>query len=360
MPFARAPGRVNLIGDHTDYQDGWCMPMAIDREVVARFTARADGRVVVRSRDLPGAVDLAADGSAEPAQVEPEWGRTVAAVLRVLAARGRRGVGFDAGVTSTVPLGAGLSSSAAFGVAIALAATRVADLHIAASELACCARDAEQLASGVPCGVMDQMASVHGRHDAALLLDCRSLEHRAVPLPASVGVVVVHSGVVRRLAESGYAQRRAACEAAATRLGVRALRDARPEQVRDDPLARHVVSENGRVLAFADALARGDAEECGRLMLASHASLRDDFAVSTPELDILVELACDAGALGARLTGAGFGGCIVALAPAGRVDAVTRELTARYRARTGLVADAFAVRAAAGAEVVDTADGEEL
>jgi galactokinase len=296
VPVAVAPGRVNLIGDHTDYQDGLCMPMAIDRAVRVTFAGRSDGAVRVRS-------DAADDGSQ----------RIVDAVIDVLDGTL---AGFDATVTSTIPTGAGLSSSAAFEVAVALAAADVAGIPLEGRALARAAQEAEHRASGVPCGIMDQMACVFGRAGHALLLDCRTLEVKHVALPEGVAVVVVHSGVARRLDQSAYAERRAACEAAAARLGVPALRDATIDQVRDDPIARHVVSENGRVLAYADAFRTGDLARAGALMLESHASLRDDFAVSIPELDDLVSALVDAGAYGARLTGAGFGGCVVALVDA--------------------------------------------
>jgi galactokinase len=346
---ACAPGRVNLIGDHTDYQDGYCLPMAIDRKVRVAFAPRADGRVVADSGEEPGTVDIAADGSADPPAVEPAWGRAVAAVVHVLAARGRRPVGFDAHVRSDVPVGAGLSSSAAFEVACTLAGAHVAGMAIAPRDLALAAQEAEHFATGVPCGVMDQMASVFGRAGHALFLDCRTLAVTALPLPADLTVTVVHSGLPRRLETSAYAQRRGACEAAAARLGIAALRDAPFADVADDPIARHVVSENARVLAFVDALREHDLERCGELMLASHASLRDDFAVSTPELDLIVELALAHGALGARLTGAGFGGCIVAIT---RGD-LTPGIADDYGAETGNTATVFRVRAADGARVID-------
>jgi galactokinase len=293
VALVRAPGRVNLIGDHTDYQGGFCLPMAIDREVTVAFAARDDGRVVVHS-----------DGGGE---------EVVAAVVEVLAERGRPAVGLNASVTSTVPVGAGLSSSAAFEVAIAVACTEVAGFDLRGRELALAAQEAEHRASGVPCGVMDQMACALGVAGHALLLDCRSLAVTPVAIPRDAVLTVAHSGRPRRLADSEYAARRAACEAAAARLGVQSLRDATPAQVADDPFARHVVSENARVLRFADALQARDLAAAGALMLESHASLRDDFRVSTPELDQLVELAMAQGALGARLTGAGFGGCMIAL-----------------------------------------------
>jgi galactokinase len=348
----RAPGRVNLIGDHTDYQAGLCFPIAIDREVRIELSPRRDSRIGARSADLSGAVDLPADGSAEIAGVEPAWGRTVAAALAVLARRGRPPVGFDAEISSTLPIGAGLSSSAALGVALTLAAAAVAALELAPVDLALAAQEAEHLASGVPCGVLDQLASVCGRAGHALLLDCRTLEAAPVAIPPTVEILVVHSGLERRLEVSEYAIRRAACEAAAARIGVDTLRDATIEQVADDPMARHVVTENARVAAFAEALRRGDTAACGALMVASHRSLRDDFGVSTPELDMLVDLCVDAGALGARLTGAGFGGCVVALLERGAHQQVATAVTGRYRAETGREPDAFLVQAVDGAALV--------
>ena len=332
--FVRAPGRVNLIGDHTDYQDGLCLPVAIDRDVIVAFRPRVDGRVVVDSVDLP-----------DPAAVRP----MVDAVLAALARRGRPATGFDAAVASTVPIGSGLSSSAAFEVAIALAALGVAGHALDGRELARAAQEAEHVATGVPCGVMDQMASVFGRAEHALLLDCRAVTIDPIALPRSVAIVVVHSGLPRQLAASAYAARRAACEAAAVRIGVAALRDATLAQVVDDPIARHVVTENGRVLRFVDALRADDPAACGRLMLESHASLRDDFGVSTPELDHLVDLAMDHDAFGARLTGAGFGGCIVALVAPGAADAFASTIADRYRAETGYEPTAFVTRAVEGA-----------
>ena len=252
MIEVRAPGRVNLIGDHTDYNDGWCLPLAIDRECVVAGSARAGGRVTLRSRELPGAVDLPADGSDDPAGVEPAWGRFAAGVLRALAARGRKPVGFDGTVTSTVPAGAGLSSSSALSVALTLALAEAAGLELHDRRaVARAALDAEVRATGVPGGLMDQLASLFGVADHALLLDCRSLEVTPVALPRSHVVLVVHSGVSRTLAGSAYAERRAACDDAAARLGVPALRDATADQVADDPFARHVVAENERVLDFA-------------------------------------------------------------------------------------------------------------
>jgi galactokinase len=199
---------------------------------------------------------------------------------------------------------------------------------------------------------MDQIASILGRRNQALLIDCRSLEVDYVPLPSELDVLVVHSGVARTLEGSDYAERRAACEAVARRLGIDALRDATLEQVADEPQARHVVTENLRVLEATEALIAGDTARVGRLLSESHASLRDDFEVSTPELDALCEALEQAGALGARLTGAGFGGCVVALARSSEVDKLVPAASASYRAVTGLEPTPFVCRAADGAGIV--------
>jgi galactokinase len=352
----RAPGRVNLIGDHTDYNDGFCLPMAIDRECVVTGERRDDGRVVLRSRQLEGVVEVAADGTDDPATVEPTWGRFVAGVLRALAEHQRPPVGFEGLVHSTVPAGSGLSSSSALSIALTLALADVAGLDRAdRRDVARVALRGEILATGVPGGIMDQLCSLFGVDGHALLLDCRDLSVTPVPLPSAYAVLVVHSGIARTLVGSEYTQRREACEAAAARLGIDALRDATLDQVADDPFARHVVTENQRVLDAADALRTGDVNRLGPLLLASHASLRDDYAVSTPELDLLVDLLVEHGAIGARLTGAGFGGCVVALVQRNHADdCVTRTVLA-YRERTNLAAEAFVVRAVVGAGPVDPA-----
>ncbi len=327
----RAPGRVNLIGDHTDYNDGFVLPAAIDLECVVRSAPRTDSQMRVRWLD-----DENGDRYAE-------------AVRQELALLGRADVGIDAEVTSTVPVGSGLSSSAALEVALAVALCAAADFWLEPTELARVCQRAEQRASGVPCGIMDQLTSVAGRVGHALLIDCRSLEIEPIPIPAELEIVVVHSGLPRALAGSAYAERRAACERTAARLGLEALRDATAEQVTDDPRARHVVSENARVLEAADALRSSDLARLGGLMAASHASLRDDFEVSTPELDALVTELTAAGALGARLTGAGFGGCVVALADREQAAKIAARASERYRESTGMTPTTYLCRAADGA-----------
>ncbi len=312
---ARAPGRVNLIGDHTDYLDGLVLPIALDRGTTVRGEPGGD-TVVLRSEDEPEAavVPLAVE---DPSAVEPAWARYVAGVV----AEVRPAVGFEGTVTTTLPIGAGLSSSAALEVAVALAL----GCDAPPVELARACQRAEQLASGVPSGIMDQLASAAGVAGHALLIDCRTLQVRPIAVPDGAEVVVVDSGERRTLAGSAYAERRAQAELAAEVIGP--LRDASVADVErlPDPVlaarARHVITENARVWACAEALDGGWAAEAGVHLTASHASLRDDYEVSTPGLDALVErLVATPGVHGARLTGAGFGGCVVALTEAGALD----------------------------------------
>jgi galactokinase len=359
LRWVRAPGRVNLIGDHTDYNDGFVLPLAIDRDCLVAFAGREDGRVRVRSLDVSdgaGVVDLDASGGDDLAGVEPVWGRFVAGAIGAvgaLAGHERAPAGMDAALSSTVPLGSGLSSSSALSVALTLALATAAGLRLDATAAARVALEAEVRATGVPGGLMDQLTAMFGQRGHALLIDCRALDVEPIPLPDPYAVLVVDSGVPRTLAGSAYGERRRACEAVAARLGLAALRDATLEQVRDEPLARHVVSENRRVLEFAEALRAGDFERLGPLLLESHASLRDDYEVSTPELDLAVELLVEHGAIGARLTGAGFGGCVVALVERSRAADAAAKTVARYGAETGLDAEAFVVDAVDGAGPVE-------
>jgi galactokinase len=318
--WLRAPGRVNLIGDHTDYNDGFVLPLAIDRECLIAFAPREDRRVEIQSLDV----------------ADPGWRRFVSGAVDALARYGRAPTGIDAAVSSTVPIGSGLSSSSALSVAITLALSVVAGLELDRRQTAQAALDAEVRATGVPGGLMDQLTALYGRRGHALLIDCRALSVEPIPLPETHTVLAMHSGLPRMLAGSAYAERRRVCERIAARLGVPSLRDATLEQVGDEPLARHVVTENQRVLEVADALRACDTSALGSLLLASHASLRDDYEVSTPELDLAVELLVEHGAIGARLTGAGFGGCVVALVERGRAADVSAKTLTRYRADTGL------------------------
>ena len=311
MIRAHAPGRVNLIGDHTDYVAGLALPMAIDLGTTIVGTAHPN-RVRLRSEGFAGTVDVPIDID-EPSAVDPPWGRYVAGVVAVV----RPDHGIDGEVTTTIPVGTGLSSSAALELAVTLA--------VGASgppiELALACQVAEQRASGVPCGVMDQLTSAGGVEGHALLIDFRTLDLTPVAVPEGARIVVVHSGQERELATSAYGQRRAELEAAEARIG--ALRDASVGDLRhlDADIrrrARHVITENERVVAFAEAFRSGDLAAAGVLMVEAHASFRDDFEASTPVVDALVErLTSTPGVLGARLTGGGFGGCVVALCEPG-------------------------------------------
>lgn len=342
----RAPGRINVIGDHTDYQEGFCLPMAVDRE--CRVTVRptpGSGFVRATSAQVAGPVVVPVDGTADARAVEPRWGRFVAGAVQSCVARGATVPSCEIAVTSTVPAGSGLSSSSALSVALVVALAELGGLHLDRVALARLALDAETRASGVPGGLLDQMTALHAVPGHLLLLDCRSLTTEPIPLPRALGFVVVDSGQARVLADSAYAERRAQVEAAAARAGVATLRDATVEDVAGDPRARHVVTENARVLAFADALRGGRTDELGPLLLASHASLRDDYAVSTPALDRVVELLMEHGALGARLTGAGFGGCAIGLVQRNHADDVVARVARALEAAGEPAPLAFAVRA---------------
>jgi galactokinase len=356
-----APGRVNLIGEHTDYSGGLVLPVGVDRGVTVRW--RADPAAMrLRSVEFPDPVELAPDGTPPPGLAG--WGRYAAAVAGLLSERGRPPVGLDGVVSSTVPIGAGLSSSAALTVAIGLALCRAANFELPRLELAHVSRDAEFRAVGVPVGLMDPAASLLARRGHALLLDCATEEHRLVALPPELAVVVLDSGVRHSLEHSGYATRRTELERA-----LPALAGARPSQVtveaadaaaREagvDDIARrrlrHVVSENERVRACVPTLeAPGgpDLYSLGVLFRESHESLRDDYEVSTPELDLLVELASDHGAVAARMTGGGFGGSVVALAEADRADALAAVVTDAYVARTGRAGSGYVCATADAAD----------
>ncbi|MDP9351750.1 MAG: galactokinase [Chloroflexota bacterium] len=360
---ARAPGRVNLIGEHTDYNDGWVLPIAIPYEVNVAASPREDGQVRVVALDLDKEATFPA-GDAEPS--EELWQRYPQGVVVELSQAGHSPVGLDAVYTGDVPVGAGLSSSAAVEVAFVRLFARASDITLSGPEIALLSRRVENEFVGVPTGVMDQFISALGEAGLALLLDCRSLEYRHIPINLpGVSVVVMDTGARRELASSEYRKRRAECQAAVERLrerlgDIRALRDVTSEdlQANSDLLdevqrkrARHVVEENERTLQAADALAAGDARRIGQLMAASHASLRDLYEVSSPELDAVVEIACGVdGVIGARMTGGGFGGAAVALVEERAVEDLQRALAAEYRRRSDHEATVWVCKAAQGAE----------
>lgn len=307
-----APGRVNLIGDHTDYAEGFCLPMPLAHQTRVGMARAA----AFRAASLDNGEMRAFDPEAPP---RGDWTDYIAGPIAELGKLGFKVPPVDVLVRSSVPQGAGVSSSAALEVAVIRAALSLIGAEMDDREIARAAQAAENLYCGVQCGILDQMACAAGRPGEVLLLDCCTNEGRLVAVPTGFRFAIVHCGQERRLVDGAYNARRAAVEAAALRLGLRSLRDATPEAVEglaDGEMrrrARHVVSENARVLAAVEALRAGDDARFGALMTESHRSLAEDYEVSTEALDRLVESALAAGAFGARLTGAGFGGCAVAL-----------------------------------------------
>jgi galactokinase len=354
---AEAPGRVNLIGEHTDYNEGFVLPVAIDRTVAVASAPRDDHRLRVYSLDF-GECD---EFEASPQRLaEGGWRNYVRGIAAEIHGM-REGIGADLAIAGDVPVGAGLSSSAAIEVAAAGAIAAAHDLELGPRETALLAQRAENDFVGVQCGIMDQFASALSRSGHALLIDCRSLVAEAVALPTDLVIVVVNSGVARDLADTPYNKRRQECAEAADILDVDALRDIDEARLPDieselgEPLGRrvrHVVTENARVHAAVHALRRGDTAELARLLYRSHESLRDDFEASAPELDRLVEIARHVdGVLGARMTGAGWGGCVVALARPDAVPALEQEIATRYRAPDGTPADVWVCRSSDGLRV---------
>jgi galactokinase len=348
----RAPGRANLIGEHTDYNDGFVLPVAL--EPATWVCGRpADGVLRLDSLDRPGTVEVDLATGAGPTE---GWGRYVTAVVRALRDADADLRGFVGVLASDLPLGGGLSSSAAMELAVAKAvlASDLPDVELARI----CLR-AEDHYVGMHVGIMDQLASAASRAGHALLIDCRSLALRPVPFPRSLRVVVLDSAVPRELADSEYNARRAQCEQAASALGVAALRDVDPEMLErhrqrlDEVVyrrARHVVTENARVLAAAAALEEGRVAELGPLFAAAHRSMAEDYEASLPELDLLVSLAAETGGVrAARLTGAGFGGCTVNLVEVDRAEAAAAEILDRYQAATGRQGRAWVSTPADGA-----------
>jgi galactokinase len=362
--LVRAPGRVNLIGEHTDYNDGFVLPAAIERDVLMAAAPSGGSSLVVVTTDFERQAEFDLEHLA-PSE-EQAWANYVAGVAWALKDAGHAVGGARLALQSTIPHGSGLSSSAALELATASALQSLFDLDIARPALAQLCQRAENQFVGMPCGIMDQFIAALGRDGHALLLDCRSLAYEYVPVRGAA-LVVAHSGVRRELVGSEYRDRRSQCESAVAKLaevlpGIRALRDVSPSDLdRHSNLlspvelrrARHVVTENERTVRAAQALKTGDFEEFGRLMLSSHESLRLDYEVSCAELDVLVKLAMDTpGVYGSRMTGAGFGGCTVTLARPETVAAVVEGLARRYREETGIEPMVFASAAAAGAAEV--------
>jgi galactokinase len=345
-----APGRVNLIGEHTDYNDGFVLPAALQFYTAVAAAPRPDRVLEVVALDWGEArvrVDLDAPMVLDPAV---PWSNYVRGIVQALYARGYQLAGANLAISGNVPQGAGLSSSAALEVALAAVLTELSGEAIDGIVAAQVGQSAENDFFGCQCGIMDQLISAIGRRDHALLIDCRALTGEPVPLPEGYKLLVIHSNVQRALAVDGeYDVRRAQCEQAAAHFGVPALRDLSRADLDAgaaglDPLvarrALHVITENDRTLALASALRNGELHEISGLMSASHASMRDDFEITVPAVDALVEIvAAELGTQGgARMTGGGFGGCVVALLPEARLDAVKAAVASDYPARSGLEA----------------------
>jgi galactokinase len=369
----RAPGRVNLIGEHTDYNDGFVMPVAIDRYAQVAIKPRDDRKFCIHSENFSEGIEFNLD-QRKP-RAKRHWSDYVLGVAVVLGQAGYALRGADLTIRSNVPIGAGLSSSAAIEVATALAMLENSDLELDRVQIARLCQRAENEFVGMRCGIMDQFVSCLARAGNALMLDCRSLEYRLLPLPEGVRLVICNTMVKHELGASEYNTRRAECEAgvrhfAALLPDVRALRDVTVrdlEQERDElpdviyKRCRHVVTENARVVEAAAALERGDLRRFGALMAQSHRSLRDDYEVSCSELDAMVDLANKVGGVyGARMTGGGFGGCTVNLVRADRVDAFERALTEGYVRATGLKPEIYVCSTAGGADTLGAVAEREV
>lgn len=360
----QAPGRVNLIGEHTDYNGGLVLPCAIGYRTVIVARPRTDRRMRVVAADYDDAIDEYALDAPIERLAAPMWANYVRGVVLELLQRdpgGQAMHGMDMVIAGDVPQGAGLSSSASLSVAVCTLFSALPDYPgLGPIEAALVAQRAENDFVGCKCGNMDQISSACGVQDHALLIDCRSLEVRPVPIPAGAAIMIVESHITRGLVDSAYNTRRAQCEEAARHFDVAALRDVDLGTLAEksaglDPVvlrrARHVVSENERVVAAAEALAAGDLERMGELMAASHASMRDDFEITVPAIDRLVDIVKGAigTAGGVRMTGGGFGGCVVALVPEALVESARQALARDYRAPNGAQATVHVCRAAAGA-----------
>ena len=356
-----APGRVNLIGEHTDYNDGFVLPMALDRRTYVAAARREDGVIRCRSTGYAEEVEFALSPEGKPAD---DWANVIRGVATCLLREEYRLTGADLWIESEVPIGAGLSSSAALEVATGLALLRLAEEPVDPVDLALVSQRAEQQFAGTNCGIMDQYIAALGVEGHALLIDCRSLEYRAVPLDLrETRVVICNSMVQHELASGEYNRRRAECEEGVRRLasylpGILALRDVEIEAFDlysgslPPVIARrcnHVLTENARTLEAVAALEAGQLETVGRLMVASHESLREDYEVSCPELDLLVRIAVSCpGVYGARMTGGGFGGSTVQLVRAEAVEQVCATIAERYRVETGLTPEFLVCQAGGG------------
>ncbi|MDN3717837.1 galactokinase [Vibrio breoganii] len=363
----QAPGRVNLIGEHTDYNDGFVLPCAINYQTMVAAAKRDDNIVRVISVDYDNAVDEFDFTQEIVFQQDKMWANYIRGVVKCLLGRGFKFKGADISVTGNVPQGAGLSSSAALEVVIGQTFKVLYQLEISQAEIALNGQQAENEFVGCNCGIMDQMISAEGRENHAMLLDCRSLETKSVSMPEDMSVVIINSNKKRGLVDSEYNTRREQCEEAARIFAVKALRDVTIEQLEgkaselDEVVfkrARHVITENNRTLEATDALIAGDMKRMGELMAESHASMRDDFEITVSEVDTLVEIVKNVvgSAGGVRMTGGGFGGCIVALVPPSLVEEIKSSVEQQYEAATGLKESIYVCQAKQGAGLVELID----
>ena len=366
----RAPGRVNLIGEHTDYNDGLVMPAAIGFYCWAAIGARSDRKLMIASQEFCEQIEINLDSGARNQKPTGLWTDYPVGVVLQLLSAGVRLTGANLLLHGEVPMGAGLSSSASIEVATALALSEHAGQQVDRKQLARICQQAENDFVGMRSGIMDQFIALHGRRSHALLLDCRSLDFELVPLPEAVRLVICNTGVKHQLAGSEYNRRRAECEEAVSALqqvlpGIRALRDVSREQLEGHRAllsdvayrrAEHVVCENQRVLDGASALRVGDLRRFGRLMAESHGSLRDLYEVSCRELDVMVEIASQQqGLYGARMTGGGFGGATINLVEASSAAAFASNVAAAYAKATGIAPQIYTCDPADGASRVDAA-----
>ncbi|MEU2118684.1 galactokinase [Streptomyces sp. NPDC016459] len=356
-----APGRVNLIGEYTDFNDGFVLPLALPHTTVAAVSRRDDGVLRLHSADIDGGIVQLEVDALEPLS-GGGWAAYPAGVVWALREAGHPVAGADVHLTSTVPTGAGLSSSAALEVVTALALNDLFGLGLSRPELARLAQRAENGFVGVPCGVMDQMASACAEEGHALHLDTRDLSYRQVPFDLAregLRLLVVDTRVKHALGDGAYAERRAGCEAGARALGVKVLRDVSAAQLPEalarlsdettQRYVRHVVTDNARVERTIALLDAGDTRAVGPVLTEGHASLRDDLRVSCPELDLVVEAANDAGALGARMTGGGFGGSALVLVDTDRAEAVAAAVVRAFVAAGHAAPGVFPAVPSAGA-----------
>ncbi len=356
----QAPGRVNLIGEHTDYNDGFVLPCAIDYQTVISCAPRSDRTVRVIAADYDNQIDEFSLDAPIVAHESQQWSNYVRGVVKHLQQRNAGFDGADLVISGNVPQGAGLSSSASLEVAVGTVFQQLYHLPLDGAQIALNGQEAENQFVGCNCGIMDQLISALGKKDHALLLDCRTLGTKAVSMPEGVAVVIINSNFKRTLVGSEYNTRREQCETGARFFQQPALRDVKLDEFNKvannlDPTVakrvRHVLTENIRTVEAAEALERGDLQRMGILMAESHASMRDDFEITVPQIDTLVEIVKatigDQG--GVRMTGGGFGGCIVALIPQALVESVEKAVAEQYEAKTGIKETFYVCKPSQGA-----------